>query len=227
MRSTPAVLRAYLRRPLPLLAGVTVGLLSGMAAAQGPRTPPISGTVVALHGQQLEVDTTEAGPVTVTLAAQPRVIEQLPATLAQVRAGRFIGATAVEQTDGQLQATEIHIFPDSMRGTGEGHYPMGAPNTTMTNGNIESVLGNVTVPAHANAAAVGGPAVTAHQLTLRVDYKGGQSTIEVPRDVTVTMMRAGSRRSLRPGAHVTVIAQPGAGGQLTAGLLIVHERAAD
>jgi hypothetical protein len=98
-----------------------------------------------------------------------------------------------------------------MRGTGEGHYPMTGPNTTMTNGNVEAVTGSVA------QATTGGT-------TLNISYKGGQSTVEVPSNVSVTMMSVGKRSLLKPGTNVTVLARPNASGSLTANLIIVHGR---
>jgi hypothetical protein len=189
-----------------------------MAAAQAAQTPParqappIIGTVVALHGQTLQVMTQQdQTPVSVALPAKARIIEQQPGTLADVKSGEFIGTTAVQEADGKLHAREIHIFPESMRGTGEGHYPMAGPNTTMTNGNVEAVTGSV-----AQATAAG--------TTLNISYKGGQSTVEVPSNVSVTMMSVEKRSVLKAGANVTVLAQPNASGTLTANLIIVHGR---
>lgn len=172
--------------------------------------PTINGTVISLQGQTLQVDTRANGPVTLTLGPQASIIDQKPAALSDVKAGRFIGTTAVQAADGKLHAREIHIFPESMRGAGEGHYPMGPPNTTMTNGNIKAVSGSV-----AKAASGSG------KLALLISYKGGQSRVEVPANVTVTMMQAGTRALLMPGANVTVLAQPSPNG-LTAGAIIVH-----
>lgn len=211
---SPRMVRALSRVPLMMLC------LASLASAAQPvpprRSPPLNGTVVALKGRQLRVEIVENGTLTVTLASNARVIEQLPASLSEVKTGRFIGATAVQRPDGRLVATEIHLFPDSMRGTGEGHYPMGAPRTTMTNGDVQAVSGSV-------AAAGGSPG--AQSLTLRVAYKGGDSRITVPPDVTVTQMRPGNRALLRAGARVTIFAQRGADGRLGAAMLIVHSAA--
>lgn len=192
---------------LPLACG---GL--AVMAQPAPRrgAPPVMGTVASLEGQTLQVDTRANGRVTLTLAPQVRIIDQEPASLSDVKAGSFIGTTAVQEPDGKLHAREIHIFPESMRGAGEGHYPMGAPNTTMTNGNVEAVTGSV-----AQSASAGGA------LTLRISYKGGQSVVEVPPKVSVTMMQAGDRALLQPGANITVLAQPSPTG-LVAAAVIVH-----
>jgi hypothetical protein len=212
-RSTGRSLRAHWQALWLLpLAGCAL-----VAAAQpAPRRggPAITGSVISLQGQTLQVDTRANGPVTLTLGPQANIIDQEPATLSDVKAGRFIGTTAVQRADGKLHATEIHIFPESMRGAGEGHYPMGAPNTTMTNGNIEAVTGSVTRSASGHAG----------MLTLQVSYKGGQSRIVVPPNVTVTMMQPGSPALLQPGANVTVLARSSPTG-LLANAIIVHGRA--
>jgi hypothetical protein len=183
------------------------------------RTPPINGTVEALQGHTLTINTTEHGELAVTVPARTRIVEQRAATLAEVRSGEFIGATAVQGPDGKLHATEIHIFPEAMRGVGEGHYPMGAASTTMTNGNVEAVAGSVAQSAGSSGGAE----------RLRISYKGGQSRVDVPADVSVTLMQIADSSALQPGARVTVLLAPGAHageGGMSAATIIVHATAA-
>jgi hypothetical protein len=202
-----------------LCAVFAVGALAQTAPSrQARRTPPVNGTVEALSGNTLLVNTTEHGELSVTLPAATRIVAQRSASLAEVKAGEFIGATAVQGADGKLHATEIHIFPESMRGAGEGHYPMGAPATTMTNGNVEAVNGSV--------AQSQGSGSSGEQL--RISYKGGQSEVEVPPGVSVTLMRVADNTALQQGAHITVLLAPGAHagkGGATAATVIVHEPA--
>lgn len=194
---------------------LSCGALAAQAQAPG-RPPAVDGTLVDVRAQSLQVQTAGGDTVTVHLPASVRIIEQVPTTLAAVKAGRFIGTTAVQEADGQLHAREIHVFPDSMRGAGEGQHPLGTPNTTMTNGDVESVNDNVMQSAL-------GTSDTRPGLVLRVDYqKSGQSLILVSPGVSVTLMRAGSRTLLKPGANVTVLAQRGAAGRLAADTVIVH-----
>ena len=99
-------------------------------------------TVEKLEGQKLTVKTDTGEELALTLPADLNVVRSRPATVADVKAGQFIGCTAVDGPNGKLSAREINILPESMRGVGEGHYPWGgAPKTTMTNGNIEHVAG--------------------------------------------------------------------------------------
>ena len=178
----------------------------------------IRGDVVAVHGKDLDVRTSAVQTVTVRMADNLRVSARAAANLDSVAPGAFIGTTAVEQPDGTLKASEVHIFPESMRGTGEGHRPMDTePGSTMTNATVTSVaaapkpavrstMTNATV---SNVAAAG----SARKLTLQ--YKGGEKTVVVGDGVPVVMVEAGDPTMLVPGAHVVVTAAKQLDGTLT------------
>jgi hypothetical protein len=85
-----------------------------------------------------------------------------------------------------------------MRGVGEGHYPWNdAPKTTMTKGNIEHVAG-----------------ITDGNV-IKVNYKRGQSEIEIRPGVTVTVIEVAGRDALKPGTKITLIARKNSDGTLT------------
>jgi hypothetical protein len=93
------------------------------------------------------------------------------------------------QPDGSLSAVEVHIFPEAMRGTGEGHYPWDLrPQSTMTNANVEQV------------------GVTVDGRTLTLKYKDGEKKIFVPADTPVVIYEVGDRTDLKPGAPVFIVA---------------------
>jgi hypothetical protein len=93
------------------------------------------------------------------------------------------------QPDGSQKAIEVHIFPEAMRGTGEGFRPWdGAPNSTMTNGT-----------AGAAVTGVNGPVVT-------VKYKDGEKSIIVGPDVPIVKYEIGSIGDLKPGVAFAVLA---------------------
>src|SRR5262249_58220721 len=80
-------------------------------------------------------------------AHKPPVRSITKATLSDIKKNSFIGVTGMPQSDGSQKAVEIHIFPEPMRGTGEGHRPWDlVPNSTMTNATVtqmvEGVQGN-------------------------------------------------------------------------------------
>jgi len=140
------------------------------------------------------------GDMKLTLPAQLNIMVSNKGTAADLGAGKFVGCTAVKRADNQLHATECHIFPESMRGTGEGHNPMGPPNTTMTNGNVTTMSGQV-------AANAGGA-----NATIKVAYKGGEQTIHVGPDADITKIDAGTPAMLKPGVKVSGAGKPGADG---------------
>jgi hypothetical protein len=142
-----------------------------------------------------------------------------PASLDAIKPGSFIGTAATPGPNGTLIASEVHIFPESMRGTGEGHRPMPTmPGSTMTNATVAGVSGtpggkgrgtmtNATVE---NVGAAG------KARTLKLTYKGGEQTVVVPDKTPIVTVESGSRASLVPGAHVIVYAQRDANGALSA-----------
>ena len=155
-------------------------------------------TVEKLESQKLTVKTDAGGELSLIVPADLSVVRSRPATVADIKAGQFIGCTAVGGADGKLRASQISILPESMRGVGEGHYPWGgAPKTTMTNGNIEHVAG-----------------ITDGNV-IKVSYKGGQTEIEIRPGVTVALIEVAGRDALKPGTKITLIARRNSDGSLT------------
>src|SRR6185437_8326146 len=97
-------------------------------------TPNLRGTIENVSGDTIQVKESNGTSVTVRLAQNIKIASVAKATLADVKPGTFIGTAARPQPDGRLQAIEIHIFPESMRGTGEGNRAWDAgPGSSMTN----------------------------------------------------------------------------------------------
>jgi hypothetical protein len=147
-----------------------------------------------------------------------RVSARGAADLASIVPGSFIGTTAVAEPDGTLKAVEVHVFPESMRGTGEGHRPMETeqPGSTMTNATVTSVAPAQAAPrstmTNATVTSVA-PAGSARRLTLK--YKDGEQTVVVGDNVPVVTVEAGDPSMLVPGAHVVVNAARQLDGTLT------------
>jgi hypothetical protein len=176
-----------------------------LAAAGALAAPPsrIRGTVTSLDGTALHI-MASGGRDVVILSPNYSVTAVVPAKLSEVQPGSFIGTAADTQPDGTLVAKEVHVFPESMRGSGEGHrgFDLG-PKSTMTNGTVgqevKGTSGN----------------------TLTVAYKGGEKSILVPPGVPVVSFAPGDRSMLVQGAHVIVQTQAGAGRALMAERVIV------
>jgi hypothetical protein len=182
------------------------------APAQAPQTTRVAGTIAQVNGQSLVIETADHQKVPLTLAPQVQLVGQSRVTLVEVKPGRFIGVTAAPGKDGKLHASEVHIFPESMRGAGEGHYPWQGPaETTMTNGNVAAAHSTATMTNGNVGQASGGKAGAG--LTVKVDYKGGTQDINVGSDVPVTLMGPAERSALVVGAPVMAIASPPQGTQ--------------
>jgi hypothetical protein len=174
---------------LPALA---LAFLAGIAAAQPP--PRVRGVVQALEGNTLVVETDAAAIVRLTLTDMTGINGLEKRTLTDIADNTFVGATAVKDRDGRWQATEVHIFPESMRGAGEGHYAWDLPESTMTNGAATGVVAN------------------GRRGTLNVRHGGETVEIAVTRRTEIVALTAGSRALLVPGATIMALAAPADGG---------------
>ena len=124
-----------------LTALLTIGLLVANSSTYAQSaTQRIRGDVVALDGANVRIKSPEGEDLSVKLMDDVRLTAVSRASAADIKAGSFVGATAVAQPDGTLKASEVHIFPESMRGTGEGHRPMDSrPGSTMTNATVSRI----------------------------------------------------------------------------------------
>ncbi len=196
-----------------LSAFVAVALLAfsvfpSHGRAQEPSRKPFAlrGKISALDKRSLTVKTA-AGEVMVRLTDGTKIGGVEAAKTSDISPGSYIGATAVKQPDGSLKALEVHIFPESSRGVGEGHYPWDlAPGSTMTNGSVEAV----------QARTVGD--VQGQQLTVK--YKNGEQKILVPPGVPVVKNVPGDRSLLKPGTGVYISAVRSEDGTLSANYIV-------
>jgi hypothetical protein len=155
-------------------------------------------TITSVDGNTVNLTTRAGDKVAATLAPNATVTEIAPTQLADIKPGSFIGTAALPQPDGTQRALEVHVFPESMRGAGEGFRPFDLqPQSTMTNGTVGSVKGNT-------------------DRTLTVDYKGGEQTIVVPPNTPIVTFEPGSRAMLVANAHVIVMGTRAADGTVTA-----------
>ena len=174
------------------------------AQAQAPQGKPLTirGKIAAVEKGALKV-TTSAGDVLVKFADDVRVGAVEAAKLSDIGAGNYVGTTAVKQPDGTLKALEVHIFPESSRGTGEGHRPWDLqPGSTMTNANVDKI------------EAFAAEKVQGQLLTLK--YKDGEQKIFVPPGTPIVKNVAGDRSLLQPGTGVYIAAVRGEDATITA-----------
>jgi len=207
---------------IALAAARCATLLAALAAAGSSSAQEhVRGTVMSLEGDVLKVQIAAGKVQELRLAPDAGVALVDRADLGGIVPGSFIGTTAVPGPGGKLRAVEVHVFPESMRGVGEGHRPWDLkPGSSMTNATVAGVTG-AKGPGSMTNATVAKVSGDGGARTLRLEYKGGEQTVDVPAGVPVVKLEPGDRSALLPGAHVFVIAARAADGTLTAQRLSV------
>jgi hypothetical protein len=169
------------------LAVASLGLFGLASPVSAQETVRIRGTIERVEGPIYVVKNRDGAELKLTVTDNPLFVAIVKSTMADIKPGMFVGSTGMTQPDGSQKAIEVHIFPESMRGTGEGHYDWDLkPNTTMTNANVEQTV-----------AGVEGP-------VLSVKYKDGEKKLLVTPDTTVVTYVAGDRAELKPGIKIFV-----------------------
>jgi propanediol dehydratase small subunit len=172
---------------------------SGFAQqASNPARSIIRGTIESKNAQEIVVKTAEGTTASVALASDTVITTNIPASLNSIKAGDFVASAAAQGVDGKLHSTDLRIFPEAMRGLGEGQRPMDKPKMTMTNASVSEVV-----------AAPEGRVLT-------VRFKDGMSELVVVPDVPVTEVVISDISVLRPGMPVEVITAKSADGIVTA-----------
>jgi hypothetical protein len=161
-------------------------LLAAPVFAQGSQH--LRGTLKAVQDHTLTIQTTRGNTEMVKMADDAGLFLVTNADMSAIKSGRFVGITSVEQ-GGKRVAREVHVFNESLRGLGEGHYPwdLDAGPNMMTNANIAQVQ------------EVGGDRV------LKLNYSGGEQTIAIPPNAAVVVFNKTTPDQLVPGRNVFLI----------------------
>jgi hypothetical protein len=175
-------------RPLLLVLATSTALFATAVTAQQPAPVRIRGELVSVDATSMTVKRKAGGDVKIAIKPDQTVSAVKKIALADIKPGSFIG-TATKNSGGKLVAMEVLVFPESGRGTGEGHYEWDlAPGSMMTNANVDTVLSGV------------------DGRTLKLSYKGGTKEVTVPADAPVVTPTTASRSDLVPGKKVFVVA---------------------
>ncbi len=177
---------------------------------------PVRGVVASVSEEVLTVRS-QTGLVTIHLGSPLKVFTRTPSDLAHVSRNSFVGVTSVKQPDGSERATEIHMFPEELRGMGEGSYLMtpdraASTRSRMTNGTVSGLGAANDSPAQSRMTN-GTVNTDSGASTLSVAYSGGVEIISVPPDVSVTALTL-STDHIRQGDHVVVLAKKQTDGSL-------------
>jgi hypothetical protein len=193
---------------------------TAQAAQSAPTVNPdapimVRGTVTSVSANQLVLKS-DTGNVTVTAVQPFHLYVRAPSDLSHFKESSFIGVTTVKQPDGSERATEIHVFPEELRGVGEGSRMMQpAANTAasrMTNGNVSA--SRMTNGAVSQSRMSNGSVSSTNGSTLVVQYAGGSQNVTVPPNTPVTELKL-TPRSLSAGDQVAVLAKKAPDGSLT------------
>jgi len=176
--------RYQILRPLAAVVMVAASTLYAIAQ-QPPASSRVRGTIEAVDGDVLSVKSRGGEDVKLQMTGDINVVGITRISLADVKVGSFIGTTTLPGPDGSQNAVEVHVFPEAMRGTGEGSRPYDLrPNSTMTNATVaDSVAGN-----------------DGH--TLMVKYRGGEKKVVVSPETPVVTYVPADKSDLKPGAKV-------------------------
>ena len=172
-----------------ILAALSFASICIALPASAQETVRIRGTIERVEGPVYVVKNRDGAELKLTVTDTPLFVAIVKSTMADIKPGMFVGSTGMTQPDGSQKAVEVHIFPESMRGTGEGHYDWDLkPQTKMTNANVEQTV-----------AGVDGQ-------VLSVKYKGGEKKLLVTPETAVVTYVTGDRNDLKPGTKVFVAA---------------------
>lgn len=186
-----------------LLLTIALAALTALDTAAQEPTVRVRGVVDTFDGQTLAIATANDGVVRLSVNESTGINGLVAQSMADITDDVFIGTTAIKGRDGRWKATEVHIFPESMRGAGEGHYAWDLPDSTMTNG------------------AVTGTAAQGRGRTLEVRYAEGVQEVDITRRTAIVGLTMGSRALLVPGATVFALAAQD-GGSATAVAIVAE-----
>jgi hypothetical protein len=166
------------------------GAIIAVSCAATAQTLRVRGTIEKADGNLLLLKASDGAQLKLTLTDDARIVAVVKASMADIKEGTVLGSAAMPQPDGSQKALEVHIFPEQMRGTGEGHRPYApVPNSTMTNGSTAGMT----------VSGVDGS-------TILVKYKDGEKKIVVPAGVPIVRYEIGGKGDLKAGAKFTVLA---------------------
>jgi hypothetical protein len=170
------------------IAAGAIGLSLVLMVPALAQTPVrIRGTIEKVDGQILSIKSRDGQALTVKLTPPEGVAAVVKASLSDIKSGSFVGIAAVANGKGGWRALEVLIFPEAMRGTGEGDRAWDlVPESTMTNATVSDVVSKV----------------DSHTLTLK--YKEGEKTFDIAADTAIVTFAPGEKSELKPGAKVFI-----------------------
>lgn len=169
-------------------AALAASLTLSAASAQQPQPLLIRGSIEGVDGSVLTIKARDGAERKVRVSDNVTVTGITRAALTDIKSGDYIGVTGMPQADGTQKAIAIHIFPEAMRGTGEGTRPWDLkPNSSMTNATVDQKV----------------EAKDGQMLTVK--YKDGEKKVTVTPDTPIVTFVPGNKNELKPGAQVIIM----------------------
>jgi hypothetical protein len=185
--------RSIMKVSMIVSAGVSVLFFASASAQDKPLR--VRGTIDQIDGAMMIVKSREGDTLRVKLADDGKVVALVKASLTDIKPNSFVGSTAMPQPDGSWKAVEVHIFPEEMRGTGEGDRPYDyKPQSTMTNGTVNNV----------GKSTMTGTVTIEEGATLTLNYKDGTKKIDVTPETVIVTYLPGSQDELKAGARIYI-----------------------
>jgi len=213
-----------------LLAAVAAAVLALPALAQNAPPQRIKGTIEAFDAPTLTVKTDQGQTLDIALTPDAKIIANEKSKLSDIKPGDFVASAAILEPDGKLHSQELRVFPEAMRGMGEGQYPMSQPNQSMTNATVQEVNGKVKASQgvlkltfHGSTPGANG-ACSGHATAPGKGNCEGTTELVVDAKVPVMKWVLGDTTWLEKGMAVSLFATTGADGKLTArGVVVEHD----
>lgn len=179
-------------RNIITIAGVLVLGTVGSVAAQTASPIHVRGVIDKVDGSTVTIKTREGKDVSLMLGDNWKLAGIVPATMGDIKPGTFIGTANMVDPSG-AKAIEVVVFPEAMRGTGEGDYGWDLkPGSSMTNATVSSKVDGV------------------DGQTVSLSYKGGEKKVAIPPGTPVVTFAPATAADVKAGAAVFAVATPGA-----------------
>jgi Domain of unknown function (DUF5666) len=185
---------------LAFAAILSPAIVVAQTPASAGTTVRLRGSIEALDADSFTVATSDGQHIKLALPADIKVTTFAKIALSDIKPGDYVGSAAVRGPNGRLRALEVHVFPEALRGTGDGQRPWDlGQESSMTNGAVDGVAGTV------------------DGRTIKIAYKGGTAEVDVGVATPVVLwVPNGDKSVLKTGAAVIVGSRKAADGTYTA-----------
>lgn len=174
---------------LTTIAAALVAAIFTTSANAQDKPVRVRGEIVSMDGSMMTVKSRDGAEMKIKLADNVGISGIIAVKLEDIKPNSYIGVSSMPQADGTQRAMHVHIFPEALRGTAEGHFPWdNQPNSMMTNATVANMV-----------KSVDGETIT-------VKYKDGEQKIVVPANAPIVTYVPGNMADLKPGAKIIIIA---------------------